>query len=959
MKTLMNLVVVASLSAGVVGCKSPSKTTSDTVDGITTTTSEDAEGNVTTKTTGSTSETVDGVTTTTTFDGNGNTVTTVTGDPKVISETIDGITTITITDVNGNVISKKTSGVSSVTENGITTTTILDGNGNTATIVSGGNSETIDGITTTTTIDGQGNTVTTTSGTIIETVDGITTLTVIDGNGQRTVTTSGTQSETVNGITTITVIDGNGNRVSTSSGTTSETVDGITITTTIDANGNRTINTSGSSSITVDGVTTTTTISDNGKTKVTETTTGDKTTSITVDGITTTTAITNNGDTTVITTTEADSVTRVTVDGVTTTTTVSNGGKTKVTETTTGNKTTISTVDGVTTTTAVTENGDRTVVTTTQEDKTTISTVDGVTKTTTVSDNGNKTVVATTGGDTVTAVTADGVTTTTTVSADGNTTVTEVSDSVITSTVNGVTTTTTVSENGTKTVVITTNESSVIETKVGIFVDSLVQGLNYQTATYSGKTNVNGQFDYIDGETVTFSIGDISFSSSVPSTGIVTPLTVFKTTSTSDLAVLNLARLLQSLDADRDNSNGIAISEATHVLATSFQNLDFDVSSADFDVAIAGLLTNEGITALVSDADAKEHLEQAITEASSGLIANTTTDTTVATDETGNVTTTTTAADGAVTTTITKTDGTTVTTTALPAAVDNVGSAGGVWRGIFTNSSGGGTTFYKVFITPNRQVVMLSDSEASLEIQGSDMLQSTSFVQTSDGISINLQEYVKENDGTAPVDVVMTGNLTPLDNMKGTYTRGAETGTFVFIYDPIYENDEQPFFYTQESVWTVSKAISGATAYSASFYVDESFKVESVAKDGFTFDYIVNEGGVDEEVFLRIPTEEIVLLPEGAVLTGINEPLPTADSEGCNYDGNLDIVDTHYIIYNITLEVTGCDLAGVYTGLATLEERFTIASHPHDHYNFMTFGVSDGTRTINNRLTFRIDQLRI
>lgn len=54
------------------------------------------------------------------------------------------------------------------------------------------------------------------------------------------------------------------------------------------------------------------------------------------------------------------------------------------------------------------------------------------------------------------------------------------------------------------------------------------------------------------------------------------------------------------------------------------------------------------------------------------------------TDASGNTTTTVTAADGTITTTITNADGTSVTTVALPADVDNLGAAGGVWRGTFT-----------------------------------------------------------------------------------------------------------------------------------------------------------------------------------------------------------------------------------------------------------------------------------
>ncbi len=266
----------------------------------------------------------------------------------------------------------------------------------------------------------------------------------------------------------------------------------------------------------------------------------------------------------------------------------------------------------------------------------------------------------------------------------------------------------------------------------------------------------------------------------------------------------------------------------------------------------------------------------------------------------------------------------------MPADVDNLGAAGGVWRGTFTpDDKTKATVFYKAFISPSRKMIMLSDSEASFVIQGSDMLQSTAFSQTSDGITINLKEYVKENDGTDPVDVVITGNLTPTDNIKGTYVRGVETGSVLFIYDPIYERgDRTPFFYTQNTYWKLSKTLVDASTYSAAFGVNDSFKVTGLEAEGmdFTFD------------------------DDGEVIS-VDFPAVAADSNGCNYDGNLDIVDTHYFIYNITLVVTNCALAGAYEGLATLEEEYTIEGHPHTYYEFMTFCVSDGTRTINNRLT--------
>ena len=46
------------------------------------------------------------------------------------------------------------------------------------------------------------------------------------------------------------------------------------------------------------------------------------------------------------------------------------------------------------------------------------------------------------------------------------------------------------------------------KTVTGIFVDAPVQGLEYETATLSGKTNANGEFQYVEGEQVTFTLAN-------------------------------------------------------------------------------------------------------------------------------------------------------------------------------------------------------------------------------------------------------------------------------------------------------------------------------------------------------------------------------------------------------------------------------------------------------------------
>jgi len=301
----------------------------------------------------------------------------------------------------------------------------------------------------------------------------------------------------------------------------------------------------------------------------------------------------------------------------------------------------------------------------------------------------------------------------------------------------------------------------------------------------------------------------------------------------------------------------------------------------------------------------------------------------------GNKTTITTYCDGTVNYLLVDRNGETFSTSVPIDFTNSLGSVDGVWRGTFSpDDKTQATTYFKAFITQNRNVVMLSDSESSFEIQGSDMLQSTSLVQTSEGVTINLLNYTKENT-TAPSDVVIEAKLTPKDNIVGTYVRGEESGSVVFIYDSAYEtNESTPFFYTSSTYWTLSKTIAddlipNQSSYELGFSINNSFKIEGVETGGM-------------------------------VLTGdpvvASFPPIAPDTAGCNYEGNIDVVDPSYFIYNLNLKVRDCSLAGDYTGLATLEEEFEFRNadgtlHPHTHYRFMTFGVSDGVNTINNRLT--------
>ena len=140
----------------------------------------------------------------------------------------------------------------------------------------------------------------------------------------------------------------------------------------------------------------------------------------------------------------------------------------------------------------------------------------------------------------------------------------------------------------------------------GVFIDSAVEGLRYETATQSGLTNQYGQFNYVAGEMITFSFGDIVLPS-VPASEQISPLEVFSTGDYYDVRVVNLARLLQSLDLDGIASNGITLAENIHTLAAG---LSIDFSASDFDDMVVNLIANSGslLTELITEKQAINHL---------------------------------------------------------------------------------------------------------------------------------------------------------------------------------------------------------------------------------------------------------------------------------------------------------------------------------------------------------------
>ncbi len=118
------------------------------------------------------------------------------------------------------------------------------------------------------------------------------------------------------------------------------------------------------------------------------------------------------------------------------------------------------------------------------------------------------------------------------------------------------------------------------------FVDSAVQGLEYETATQSGFTDEDGTFYYLAGETIVFRIGDVEVgrleADNIADNRIATPLDlVAGAVDATEPQVINLCRFIQSLDEDRDPENGIVITPETHDKLEG-KSVNFDQSQSEF-----------------------------------------------------------------------------------------------------------------------------------------------------------------------------------------------------------------------------------------------------------------------------------------------------------------------------------------------------------------------------------------
>ncbi|MGI9289233.1 MAG: hypothetical protein ACR2P1_27945 [Pseudomonadales bacterium] len=124
--------------------------------------------------------------------------------------------------------------------------------------------------------------------------------------------------------------------------------------------------------------------------------------------------------------------------------------------------------------------------------------------------------------------------------------------------------------------------------EIGLLLDSAVYGVTYETPTHHGVTGLDGSFQYEEGETVQFMIGDtllgevigqeqitpFDLAGSAIITGTPSITEALENKYDPFHTVINIATLLQSLDHDADPENGIEIRPA---VAALFEGASLDL----------------------------------------------------------------------------------------------------------------------------------------------------------------------------------------------------------------------------------------------------------------------------------------------------------------------------------------------------------------------------------------------
>jgi len=101
----------------------------------------------------------------------------------------------------------------------------------------------------------------------------------------------------------------------------------------------------------------------------------------------------------------------------------------------------------------------------------------------------------------------------------------------------------------------------------GTFIDSTVEGIEYNAGGLIGTTDETGRFLYDPGGTVTFFVGDIVVGTG-PGAAVMTPVSLAEgAVDETNGTATNIAAFLLTIDDDRDPTNGIQITDSVRQAA--------------------------------------------------------------------------------------------------------------------------------------------------------------------------------------------------------------------------------------------------------------------------------------------------------------------------------------------------------------------------------------------------------
>jgi len=153
----------------------------------------------------------------------------------------------------------------------------------------------------------------------------------------------------------------------------------------------------------------------------------------------------------------------------------------------------------------------------------------------------------------------------------------------------------------------------------GQLIDAPVQGVRYESGSISGITGHLGEFQYEKGGTIRFFIGDIALGKAVRGKAVITPLDLVADGTIDTPAVINIARLMQSLDSipgdERITIPAVLHAEAVRSngnVSAAIQDLDYadEITFVNTATQLVSTLTaSYPFTAILVDRqNAQEHL---------------------------------------------------------------------------------------------------------------------------------------------------------------------------------------------------------------------------------------------------------------------------------------------------------------------------------------------------------------